>query len=74
MDLRTGKVFDPDGRELSQDQIANLNEKPINISGDNCTGFCALAFKRNCFTLDRKFRDKCQLLKLQRPGINRKGE
>jgi len=65
MDSRTGKVYAPDGRELTRDEIARLNEKPIVVSGDNCTDYCALAFKRNCFTVDKKFRGKCTRFKPQ---------
>lgn len=55
MDTRTEKCWDLEaGREVpKQDCGANK------IDGGNCTGLCALAFKRGCFTVDRKFRDKC---------------
>ena len=68
MDIRTGKVFDPNGSELSQEQIDKLNEEPIIISGDNCVNRCALAHKRGCWTMDRKFRDKCKCFLPQRLG------
>lgn len=66
MDTRTGKVFDSHGRELSEDEIRQLKQKPIAISGENCTGYCALAHKRQCFTVDKKFRDRCTRFMPQR--------
>ena len=59
MDIRTDKVFAPDGRELTREEIAKLDQEPIKISGENCTNYCIHAFKRNCFTVDKKFRAKC---------------
>ena len=66
MDLRTGKVFDPDGRELTREEASRLTQEPIKISGSCCTDYCALAHKRGCFTVDPKFRDKCTCFVPQR--------
>ena len=74
MDMRTGKVFAPDGHELTQDEIYRLDQEPVKISGENCIGHCALAFKRNCFTVDKKFRDKCtRFLPQHLPNHKRSG-
>lgn len=66
MDIRTGKVFSPDGRELTQEEVSRLTQEPTKISGTNCIDYCALVFKRGCFTVDPKFRDKCTCFLLQR--------
>ena len=66
MDLRTGKVFDLDGRELTRDEASRLTQEPIKISGSCCTDYCALAFKRGCFTVAPSFRDKCTCFRPQR--------
>lgn len=63
MDLRTGKVFAPDGRELSAEEASRLKEEPIKVSGVCCVDYCALAHKRGCWTVAPDFRCNCRLFR-----------
>ena len=74
MDARTGKIhqiegadrFDPtNGLEFARDKdgkiIRDENGMPcFLLTGENCTGLCALANKRNCYIRDPKFRALCK--------------
>ena len=49
MDTRTGKTYDMDCRGITETVVGKDGRTYNVINGDNCTGYCALAFKRNCF-------------------------
>ena len=63
MDIRTGKTYDM-GLMDSHGRVETVVGKDGRtynvINGDNCTGYCALAFKRNCFTRALWGRAKCK--------------
>ena len=60
MDTRTGKIFDIGDRGTAETVVGKDGRTYNVINGDNCTDYCAFAFKRNCFIRAPWGRAKCK--------------